>query len=222
MRPADVVFLHHCDPHGGQPAARQPATGRGAMTGRIGVRIAGTFALGSLRRCNSSVTDPSGAQAQDGFHTVELFRGGTEVSPVNSSVKDPVCGRKVHSREISTVFLGTEYGFCSVECRDRFLAFPHLYAGLRGQRSPCQRGLQVLQHRRLSLAAPLSPEQGARVTEALEGLSGIRAVEVRGNRIEFVCDLMKVEARQIEIRLAAVGARLGEGWEERLRQGLEN
>ncbi len=116
---------------------------------------------------------------------------------------------------------GTEYGFCSVECRDRFLAFPHRYAGLRGQRPPRQRGLQVLRHRRLSLAASLSPEQGARVTEALEALPGIRAVKVSGSWIEFVCDLLQVEARQIEVRLAAVGAQLGEGWEERLRQGLE-
>jgi len=141
---------------------------------------------------------------------------------VNSSVWYPVCGREVRSREISAVFLGTEYGFCSVECRDRFLAFPHLYAGLRGQRPPRQRGLQVLRHRRLSLAASLSPEQGARVTEALEALPGVRAVDVRGNRIEFVYDQLQVKAGQIEARLAAVGARLGAGWVERLQQALEH
>jgi len=50
--------------------------------------------------------------------------------------KDPVCGKEVHSHEFSAVFLGIEYDFCSVVCRDRFMAFPHLYAGLRGQRSP--------------------------------------------------------------------------------------
>jgi len=141
---------------------------------------------------------------------------------MGESVKDPVCGREVHSHEISAVFLGVEYGFCSVVCRDRFRAFPHLYAGLRGQRSPRQRGLQVLQRRRLSLAAALTSSQGACVTEALEALPGIRAVDVSGDRIEVVCDLLQVAPGQIEARLAEVGARLGAGWAERLRHGLED
>jgi YHS domain-containing protein len=141
---------------------------------------------------------------------------------MGESVKDPVCGKEVHSDEFSAVFLGIEYGFCSVACRDRFRALPHLYAALRGQRSPRQRGLQVLRRWRLSLAAELSSGQGARVTEALETLPGIRTVCVRGNRIEIVCDLLQVAPGQIEVRLAEVGARLGAGWAERLRQGLED
>lgn len=141
---------------------------------------------------------------------------------MGESMKDPVCGVEVHLLDISAVFLGIEYGFCSVRCRDRFMAFPHLYAGLRGQKSPRQRGLQVLRCRRLSLAAALSAEQGARVTAALDALPGIRTVDVSGNRIEIVCDLLQVEAGQIEARLVEVGALLGGGWVERLRQGLEN
>lgn len=141
---------------------------------------------------------------------------------MGESMKDPVCGMEVHSLDVSAVYLGIEYGFCSLQCRDRFLAFPHLYAGLRGQKSPRQSGLQVLRCRRLSLAAPLSAEQGARVTAALEMLAGLRAVDVNGNRIEIVCDLLQVESGQIEARLVEVGARLGEGWAERLRQGLQN
>lgn len=61
---------------------------------------------------------------------------------MGESQKDPVCGREVSSLAITAVFLGVEYGFCSLECRDRFLAYPDLYAGLRGQRSPRRQGLR--------------------------------------------------------------------------------
>lgn len=52
---------------------------------------------------------------------------------MGESVKDPVCGWEVHSHDISALYLGTEYGFCSVECRARFLAFSRRYAGHRDQ-----------------------------------------------------------------------------------------
>jgi YHS domain-containing protein len=143
---------------------------------------------------------------------------------MGESVKDRVCGTEVRSGEFSAVYLGAEYRFCSVECRDRFMAFPHLYAGLRSQQSPRQRGLQVLSRRRLRLTVPvpLSAEQGARVTEVLEALPGVRAVEVCGNYIEMVCDPLQVQAASIEARLVDVGELLGEGWVERLREGLKH
>lgn len=135
-----------------------------------------------------------------------------------------MCGTEVRSSEFSAVYLGAEYSFCSVECRDRFVAFSHLYAGLRGQKSPRQRGLQVLSRRRLRLTVPvpLSSEQGARVTEALGALPGVRAVEVCGNHVEMVCAPLQVQAASIEARLVDLGELLGEGWVERLREGLKH
>lgn len=61
---------------------------------------------------------------------------------MGESLKDPVCGRDVGSLAISAVFLGVEYGFCSLECRGQFLAFPDRYAGLRGQRLRRRQGLR--------------------------------------------------------------------------------
>lgn len=138
---------------------------------------------------------------------------------MGESLKDPVCGRDVRSREISTVFLGVEYRFCSPECRDRFLAFRDLYAGLRGQRSPGQMGRRVLRCRHLCLAAPLSAEQSARVGAALPG---IVTVDVDGKGIDIVFDLARVGIGQLEARLVEVGTQLGEGRVERLRQGMQH
>ena len=141
---------------------------------------------------------------------------------MGESLKDPVCGREVRSFEISMVFMGVEYGFCSLECRNRFLAFPDLYAGLRGQRSPRQTGRRVRRCWHLWLAAPLSAEQGARVIEAIKALPGIVTVDVGGSRIDIVLDLVRAEIGQLEARLVEAGAQLGEGWAERLRQGMQH
>lgn len=64
---------------------------------------------------------------------------------MGESPKDPVCGATVVPGRITAVFLGAEHSFCSAACRDRFLAFPHQYAGLRGQR--CRRDDEVLRAR---------------------------------------------------------------------------
>lgn len=134
--------------------------------------------------------------------------------------KDPVCGMDVQSHEISVVFLGIEYGFCSVQCRDRFMAHPHLYTGLRGQKSPRQRGLEVLKRRCLRLPVALLPDEGARVAESLRALMGIKAVEVRGDTIVVVYDLLQVTAEQIEHRLAWAGVLLGGRWITRMHRAL--
>lgn len=140
---------------------------------------------------------------------------------MGESLKDPVCGKDVHVGETSTVFLGIEYAFCSEQCRDRFLAYPHLYAGLRGQRSPRQGGLQVAKGLRLHLTAPLSADHATRLKASMEALTGILAVAIAGDRIEIVYDLLQVDAGQIETRLVGIGGRLGSEWAERLRQGFE-
>jgi len=149
------------------------------------------------------------------------LRDGTEAARVGESLKDPVCGEEVCSLEFSVVFLGVEYGFCSLECRDRFLASPYLYAGLRGQRSP-----RLTRHarrcRHLWLAAPLSAEQGACLAKALEALPGIVTVDAGGQRVDIVFDPALAEIGRLEVRLVEVGTQLGVGWAERLRQGLRH
>ena len=40
------------------------------------------------------------------------------------------------------------FAFCSLQCKERFLANPHLYIGYPGQKAPKQEGHTVLKHRR--------------------------------------------------------------------------
>lgn len=135
-------------------------------------------------------------------------------------VKDMVCGMQVESGNQQLVYLGVAYSFCSSQCRERFLANPHLYVGIPGQKAPKQEGVSVIKQRKLRLAEPLSPDQAKTLGEALEAMMGIQAVSIEGDCIVVAYDLLQATAEQIEERLAEVGVQLGEGWPERLRRAF--
>lgn len=139
---------------------------------------------------------------------------------MSKSVKDVVCGMEVDPHQNRVTYLEIDYAFCSAQCRERFMANPHLYIGLPGQKAPKQEGREVLKRRRLRLAQPLSPPQAAGVIEALRAMMGIKAVSAEGVRIEIVYDLLQATAEQIEEKLAEIGVQLGGTWTEQLRRAF--
>lgn len=134
--------------------------------------------------------------------------------------KDPVCGMIVGTPAVETVYAGIHYAFCSNQCRERFVANPHLYVGYPGHKSPRQRGVQAVKIRRLRLEHPLSPHEAELLTADLRGMMGIREMHADDRLIEITYDLMEVTAEQIEARLARIGLKLGQEWPERLRLGF--
>lgn len=135
-------------------------------------------------------------------------------------VKDPVCGMPVESQAIDAVYEGIRYFFCTAQCRDRFLATPHLYVGYPGHPAPRQRGVQAVKRRRFKLAQPLSAYEADLLREDLRGMMGVREIHADGRLVEISYDLMAVTAELIEDRLGRVGLRLGQEWPERLRLGF--
>lgn len=135
-------------------------------------------------------------------------------------VKDPVCGMQVESHLYITEYLQSRYAFCSTQCRDRFLANPHLYIGFPGQKAQKQEGLEVLKQRRLHMAQPLSQNQTDSLIGALQAMMGIKSVTADNDKIEITYDLLQATAEQIETKMAEIGAQLGEGWAERLRRAF--
>lgn len=135
-------------------------------------------------------------------------------------VKDMVCGMQVESGDQRLVYLGVAYSFCSCQCRERFLANPHLYVGIPGRKAPKQEGVSVIKQRKLRLAQPLSSDQAKTLGEALQAMMGIQAVSIEGDCIVVAYDLLQATAEQIEGRLAEIGVLLGEGWPERLRRAF--
>jgi YHS domain-containing protein len=136
--------------------------------------------------------------------------------------KDPVCQMKVRTRLYGTEYGGRHYAFCSAQCKQRFLAHPHLYIGFPGRDAPAQEGKQVIKRRNLLLSAPLDAAQSEQVRRALLEMAGVLEVAVEGNKIEVQYDLIRVTAEQIADKLALTGADLGEGWMDRLKLAFVN
>jgi hypothetical protein len=113
-----------------------------------------------------------------------------------------------------------QFAFCSEQCRDRFVANPHLYIGMPGHPAPKQQGEVVLKKRRLRLATPLSLDEAALLMQALQAMMGIKSVVIEGDRLDITYDLLQATTKQIEARMIGIGVRLGEGWAERLRRAF--
>lgn len=138
--------------------------------------------------------------------------------------KDPVCGMIVEAHTIEIKYSDFHFAFCSNQCRERFLANPHLYIGYPGHKAPKQRGVQVVKRRHFRLEQPLTSLECDFLTNDLRNMVGIHEVHVDGTLIEIAMtyDLMVMSAEQIEARLAEIGLKLGEEWSERLRRGFVN
>lgn len=141
---------------------------------------------------------------------------------MNKHVKDPVCGMEVDPHDNALVYLQMHFAFCSQQCRERFLANPHLYVGSPGHPSPKQEGMEIVKTRRLRVATPLSSDNAARLVEALRAMMGIRAAHAEGDRVEITYDLLQTTHEQIEAKIAEAGVRLGKGWADQLRHAFVN
>ena len=141
---------------------------------------------------------------------------------MNETVEDPVCHMQVPSTLFATEYAGCHYAFCSAQCKERFLANPHLYIGFPGRKAPAQEGKQVIKCRRLLLSEPLDATQAEQVKQALLEMMGIHEICIEGDKIEIQYDLIQVTAEQIADKLALTGANLGGGWIDRLKLAFIN
>jgi YHS domain-containing protein len=140
---------------------------------------------------------------------------------MSATVKDPVCGMDVAPAQFETIYEGLRYAFCSEQCRQRFVANPHLYVGVPGEKAPGQKGVELFKRRRFQLDASLAAQDAAVLTEALGAMMGVKTVEIEdGNTVTLTYDLIQATAEQLEAKMAEVGVKLGAGWAERLRRGF--
>jgi YHS domain-containing protein len=141
---------------------------------------------------------------------------------MNETVKDYVCQMQVPSTSFATEYAGGHYAFCSAQCKERFLANPHLYIGFPGRKAPAQEGVKVIKRHRLSLSMPLDAAQAEQVKQALLEMMGMLEVSIEGNRIEIQYDLIQVTLEQIAGKLGLIGTDLGTGWMNRLKLAFIN
>src|SRR3972149_10106057 len=137
-------------------------------------------------------------------------------------VKEPVCHMEVPAASFDTEYAGIHYAFCSAQCKERFLANPHLYIGVPGHKAPAQQGKKIIKQRRMVLSAPLDAKQAELAKRALLEMMGISEICIEGDKIEIQYDLMQVTVEQISDKLALIGAELGGGWIDRLKLAFTN
>lgn len=136
-------------------------------------------------------------------------------------VKDPVCGMDVVPAQLETIYEGIHYAFCSEQCRQRFVANPHLYIGVPGEKAPKQKGVVLFKRRRFQLDTPLAAHDAVVLDEALGAMMGVKAIVIQDDNIVTITyDLLQATADQLEAKMGEVGVKLGEGWAERLRRGF--
>lgn len=136
------------------------------------------------------------------------------------TLRDPVCGMQVAPDQNAVAYQQMYFAFCSAQCRERFLANPHLYIGHPGSRAPAQGGKAVLKHRRLKLDEALPEDLARQVLAAVKAMMGIHSIRIEGDTIDIRYDLLQVTEAQIESVLAGVGATLDHCWSERLRRAF--
>ena len=134
--------------------------------------------------------------------------------------KDVVCRMDVVNDDISLEYQGRHYVFCSNQCLERFQSNPHLYVGYPGIEAPAHAGVEVLKMRTLELAEPLPPAIRDRFVECIEAMMGIHDIEVDGNHITIVYDLLQATAAQIEQTIAETGVVLGNSLAEKIRRAF--
>lgn len=141
---------------------------------------------------------------------------------MNEIVKDPVCKMTVATSSFAIEYAGIHYAFCSAQCKERFLANPHLYIGVPGHKAPAQQGKEVIKRRRLVLSSPLDAHQTEKVKSALLEMMGVKEVCIEGSAMEIQYDLMQVDVEQIADKMALIGVGLGGTWADRLKLAFIN
>lgn len=136
------------------------------------------------------------------------------------SLRDPVCGMQVAADQHAITYQQMHFAFCSIQCKERFLANPHLYIGHPGHKAPAQEGRTVLKHRRLKLDESLPDDLAQRAIAYINDMMGIGHITIKGDTIDIQYDLLQVTEAQIESALAEVGATLDQNWSERLRRAF--
>ncbi len=133
-------------------------------------------------------------------------------SPARDQPACPVCGMESDVSMMPCKLNGSEYFFCSEQCRERFSDHPTLFSAYKKfAQAP------LYKQRFLRLKMPLSAQQQADISQLPNDMMGIQRVDLAGQQLSIEYDLLQATLAQIEARLRAMKIPLAEGWRERIK-----
>ncbi len=143
------------------------------------------------------------------------------VRTVQAYLRDPVCGMMVSKDSYPLDHQHIHYAFCSEHCRERFRKYPHLFVGKATYGiAEKQKGKVVRKAHRIKLVDEVGLEKLPDLSQALESLMGVEAVDVRGDEVTVIYDLVQVSLSDIENAIVAEISGLREGITEKIRRAF--
>ncbi|MFB6260612.1 MAG: hypothetical protein ABEK42_08005 [Thiohalorhabdaceae bacterium] len=135
---------------------------------------------------------------------------------MSRTARCPVCGMAADAQANTLEYRHMHFAFCSEPCRERFQRGPEAFLGKPSRRQAAGR----TKRRRLRLGQHLSGDQRESLRDLLEGMMGVNAVAIRGDRLAITYDPEQAGDDRLEQELYEAGERLGGGWPERLRRAF--
>jgi len=126
----------------------------------------------------------------------------------------------VETDKLSHIYMDMTFVFCSQQCKDRFIANPHLYIGKPGKPAPKQHGKKIIKRRVMKLEQSIPENVSKNFINALNAMMGIKQVSIEEDNIAIIYDLLEATAQQIENTLEESGKMMASGWGESLRRGI--
>lgn len=133
-------------------------------------------------------------------------------------IEDPVCMMEVDIGNLSILYQGIEYSFCSQQCQERFSTNPHLYIGRPGNASPKQQGKRIIKRRTLKLENPVPDDVALKIVKALKSMMGVKEVTIDKNIVRITYDLLEATTAQIETTIEELGECLAASWGKQLKR----
>lgn len=113
------------------------------------------------------------------------------------------------------------YAFCSEHCRERFRKYPHLFVGEATYGlAEKQKGRVVKKAQRIKLVNEVGLDKLPQLSQGLESLMGVEAVDVRGDEVTVIYDLVQISLSEIEDTIVAELGGLREGITDKIRRAF--
>jgi YHS domain-containing protein/copper chaperone CopZ len=143
------------------------------------------------------------------------------MSVVHVIKRCPVCEMVVRESVFTLKYLGIDYLFCSEQCQSKFERRPHLFVGnpMYGK-SEKQKGRKAIKAHRIKLYFLLDEPKEEAVSNEISGLMGVQGVEVNGDEIGVIYDLLQVSLKDIEDAIIRSHGYLKESITQKIRRGI--
>lgn len=130
----------------------------------------------------------------------------------------PVCHMQVDTPTFEARYLDINYWYCTEQCKARFIANPGLYVGRPGEKSPKQKGVQVLKKRRIKLDSPITAATKTNILLMLFKIMGVKRVTVNKDSLVVEYDLLETTENHIVQELLTSELAVDDNFIERVKR----